>query len=443
MSKGKEDGGDLKAKEDGEDRKEEKVGEDRKEGKVGEDGKEEQVDENVDLNESVTFEVPSLGTLSYGRTPERRRQTMAMFSCSLYFYMPMTFLCWTLTAYLLFLARDNPLLSFACAAYLGWAYLLDKSSTDGSRKAYFRTHLRSWWAHACDYFPVVLVKTAELDPAKKYVMGYHPHGIISVGAFTCFATDGAQTISLADKKQGLYAAADEGKDTRGFSYLFPGINRRLITLPQNFATPFLREYTLNMGCCDSSKETFRSILASGPGSAIVVVVGGAAESMIVKEGAIQLVLEKRKGFVREAIMGGACLVPIISFGENDVYQIYEAGDHWVARVQYWVKKVTGVAMPIFKGRSIFFRDFGFMPRRKPIAVVVGAPIEPPKLDDARRASFKPQFDRKSGKPLNEDGELVEKMHSQYVKSLRELYAAHKDAQWNIPGRHRVESLRIK
>lgn len=395
-----------------------------------------------DLSASVAFQVPALGTISYSQTPERRRQIFAMYTCSLYFYMPMTVLCWSLTAYLLL--RGNALLSSACAAYLGYAYLLDKSPMDGSRRPYFRDGLRSWWAHACDYFPVILVKTADLDPKKKYVFGYHPHGIISVGAFCCFGTDGAQTLSLMGKKRReSAAAAAEGKAHRGFSHLFPGIDRHLITLPQNFVTPFLREYTLNMGCCDSAKETFRSILAKGPGSAVVVVVGGAAESMVVKEGAIELVLEKRKGFVREAILGGACLVPIIAFGENDVYQVFEPGEHWVESVQKWVKKITGFAMPLFKGRSILFRDFGFMPQRKPIAVVVGIPIETPKLDDERRDSFRPKFDRQSGKPLNEDGELVEKVHAEYVKALRELYAAHKDAKWNIPGRHRAGSLKIK
>ena len=34
-----------------------------------------------------------------------------------------------------------------------------------------------------------LVKTAELDPNQNYVMGFHPHGIISMSAFVTFATE--------------------------------------------------------------------------------------------------------------------------------------------------------------------------------------------------------------------------------------------------------------
>lgn len=36
---------------------------------------------------------------------------------------------------------------------------------------------------------MALVKTAELDPEKTYVIGFHPHGIISMSAFITFATE--------------------------------------------------------------------------------------------------------------------------------------------------------------------------------------------------------------------------------------------------------------
>ena len=37
---------------------------------------------------------------------------------------------------------------------------------------------------------MTLKKTAELDPSKSYVFGFHPHGIISMSAFVAFATEG-------------------------------------------------------------------------------------------------------------------------------------------------------------------------------------------------------------------------------------------------------------
>ena len=32
-----------------------------------------------------------------------------------------------------------------------------------------------------DFFPITLHKTAELDPNENYIMGYHPHGVMSIG----------------------------------------------------------------------------------------------------------------------------------------------------------------------------------------------------------------------------------------------------------------------
>lgn len=48
----------------------------------------------------------------------------------------------------------------------------------------------------------------------------------------------------------------------------------------------------------------------------MIVVGGAAEALYAFPGKYDLVLKKRLGFIRVAIRNGACLVPVISFGEN-------------------------------------------------------------------------------------------------------------------------------
>lgn len=57
---------------------------------------------------------------------------------------------------------------------------------------------------------------------------------------------------------------------------------------------------------------------AGPGSALTIVVGGAAESLSAHPGTADLTLKRRKGFIKLAIRQGADLVPVFSFGENDV-----------------------------------------------------------------------------------------------------------------------------
>lgn len=51
--------------------------------------------------------------------------------------------------------------------------------------------MRKWklWQHFSDFFPINLVKTAELDPSRSYLLGSHPHGVLCAGAFCTFATE--------------------------------------------------------------------------------------------------------------------------------------------------------------------------------------------------------------------------------------------------------------
>lgn len=393
----------------------------------------------MEKQESRYISVPGLGEVSVGTSTTRRRQSLAAFFLSLYFMIPATICAISASVYFLFMGSMVVKALIIC--YFTFAFVLDTSPKAGSRRAFLRD-MKWIWSHACDFFPITLIKTAELDPNKSYVMGYHPHGIISVGAMCSFATEGAMTRSLVKTNK---KATEEEKEMRGFSSLFPGIERRLVTLPTNFQTPLIREYILSMGCCDSSKETFRNVLArnGGKGNALVVVVGGAAESMLVHPGCMELMLKSRRGFVREAIIANASLVPVIAFGENDLYEVFELESHWMRSVQERFKKLTGAALPIFKGRSIFFKDFGLMPQRKPIHVVVGAPLDPPPLTDEQRSKFYPKFDRETKKAMNEDAKIVEELHNKYIDALEKLYAELKNAQWNEPGRNRLQSLKIK
>ena len=60
-------------------------------------------------------------------------------------------------------------------------------------------------------------------------------------------------------------------------------------------------------------------ICSGKGQSIMLAIGGATESLYAGPGTMDLVLCRRKGFVRVALQTGASLVPVINFGENKVY----------------------------------------------------------------------------------------------------------------------------
>jgi hypothetical protein len=157
---------------------------------------------------------------------------------------------------------------------------------------------------------------------------------------------------------------------------------------------------------------------------------------------MELVLNNRRGFVREAIISNASLVPVLAFGETDLYHVVEEDEvnGFVRTVQDWVKEKTGVAMPLFRGRSLFFRDFGLMPLRKPVIVVVGSPIPPPDLPP--NTIFNPLVNRDTRQPQNAHGKILMEWHEKYIAAVNSLYEEYKDKKWNTAGRSRRGSLQI-
>jgi len=142
-----------------------------------------------------------------------------------------------------------------------------------------RTALSNYFAN---YFPVTLEKTGDLDPSQNYIFGYHPHGIMGIGALVNFASEAT-----------------------GFSKLFPGITTYLVTLDINFYFPIHRDFALIRGIIASSKESLNWVLRKlGRGNAIVLVIGGAAESLEAVPNTMRLTLKTRKGFVKLAIQNG-------------------------------------------------------------------------------------------------------------------------------------------
>lgn len=70
---------------------------------------------------------------------------------------------------------------------------------------------------------------------------------------------------------------------------------------------------------------------------------------------IMQVLAKRKGFVRIALQTGAKLVPVIGFGENDLYDVKEPGPMrlWL---QCWAKTLFGFTLPNPVGLGLFWGE---------------------------------------------------------------------------------------
>lgn len=279
------------------------------------------------------------------------------------------------------------------------------------------------WRFYINYFPIQLHRTAELPTDQNYIFAYHPHGIISHGAFGTFAVE------------------------NGFAELFPGITNTLLTLDTNFRVPFYREYLLALGLASVSRRSCEALLRGdgepsrharqllkpstwllppardqrknvGAGRAITIVIGGARESLEALPGRMRLVVKRRRGFLKIAIKTGAAVVPVLGFGENSLYdQVIPAERSWVHGFQLAVKRYLGFTLPLFHARGVFNYDVGLMPYRRPVNVVIGRPVFPKEqMDDPRDPD-------------------VDELQQRYCDELIRLWEAHKDtfALDRIPG----------
>lgn len=266
------------------------------------------------------------------------------------------------------------------------------------------------------------VKYRRVSTGPRYIFGYHPHGVISMGVMGTFATNAVRNEPyqppLKILKPFFHDPSQGERIFAGIGNIFP------LTLTTQFTLPFYRDYLLGLGLTSASAKNIKSLINNGDNS-VCIVVGGAQESLLnnmvsginnVGKGykgndydeepkepvvderniggdssqssqptpkeskrQIKLVLHKRKGFVKLAIeLGNVSLVPIFAFGEADIYKltIPEPGSLGYA-FQQWMKKTFLFTVPFFSARGVFIYDFGFLPFRNPINVCVGRPIHIP------------------------------------------------------------------
>ncbi|WVQ93081.1 hypothetical protein IAU59_000145 [Kwoniella sp. CBS 9459] len=306
--------------------------------------------------------------------PHRRLQTAAVALWALLIPICMIFF---------FLCMSFPPFWFILIPYLIWIQFDNAPDWGGRPKQWARRFFM--WKFFAQYYPCSIVKEADLPADRPYLFGYHPHGIIGMGAFATFATEGTN-----------------------FSEYFPRIKPHLLTLESNFQIPFYREILMFHGISSVAKASCANILSQGPGSAITIVVGGATESLSAHPGTADLTLKRRYGFIKMAIKEGADLVPVFSFGENDIYeQLANAKGSWVYKLQKNFQKLFGFTLPLFYGRGLFNYNYGLMPFRHPIVSLVGKPIHV----------------KKDPRPSDEH---VQETQQLYIEELMRIWDRYKD-----------------
>lgn len=315
---------------------------------------------------------------------ERRLQTAAVLQWVLFFLLLLQ-VC--VGIFVILIIRNY---WFLYIPYFTWLYFDWRTPEQGGRRSEW---FRSWtvWKHFTNYFPIHLIKTSDLDPSHNYIFGYHPHGVFVAGAFGNFCTNYSN-----------------------FKELFPSFTAYLHVFSIWFRCPLSREYLMCFGILPASKKSISYVLSKETGGNIsVIALGGAEEALDAHPGKYTLFILQRKGFVKIALTHGAYLVPVFSFGENELFkQIGNPEGSWLRSLQNRMQKIMRFSMPLFYARGIFQYNFGILPYRKPIHSVVGRPIPVHQTP-------------------NPTSEQIEELHQTYLEELRKLFEEHK-GKYGIP-----------
>ncbi|KAH8372642.1 hypothetical protein KR009_001914 [Drosophila setifemur] len=321
----------------------------------------------------------------------RRLQTLIMaFFTYLFFSMPIV--SGLLVVFLMYyggiIVRSLLLIYFA---YIYKDYKKNFAIMEGNGWLHYRSNRKYR-----DYFPVELVKTAELPPNRNYILASFPHGLLGTGI-----------------------CVNMGMDITKWLELFPKVRPKIGTLDHHFKTPFLREIIRWWGMVSVSKESLVYLLSKSndqkhkdnsdgfTSNAVAILVGGAQEAMDSHPGRYILTLKNRKGFVKMAIRTGSSIVPTFSFGEVDIFdQVANPPDSLLRRFQNAVKKLTGISPLLPVGRGIFNYSHGILPYRRRIVQVVGSPIHVVKSDQP-------------------DADYVDNIHSKVIEALEQMFDQHK------------------
>ncbi|EEY54640.1 2-acylglycerol O-acyltransferase, putative [Phytophthora infestans T30-4] len=214
----------------------------------------------------------------------------------------------------------------------------------------------------------------ELDSNKKYIFGFHPHGIIVLSRVSTYGGN--------------------------WEKVFPGIPTRALGASTMFYVPLGRELCLWLGGVDASRSTADKVLNDG--TSIVVYPGGVPEIFKTDPNSKvnELVLKKRLGFVKLAMRHGAELVPSFVFGEKWLYNMWNPPQGVID----FFRKTLRIPMIVFWGK------FMWMPKQPPkgkrFGVVYGKPI-PTKLT------------------ANPSEEEIRAVHTQYVAEIQRLFSEYK------------------
>eukprot|EP01112_Ceratiomyxa_fruticulosa_P008451 TRINITY_DN2190_c0_g3_i1.p1 TRINITY_DN2190_c0_g3~~TRINITY_DN2190_c0_g3_i1.p1 ORF type:complete len:406 (-),score=46.51 TRINITY_DN2190_c0_g3_i1:125-1342(-) len=312
-----------------------------------------------------------------------------------------------IVTFLLFGFVHGALLVTACCLYNYLEGKVHKCGLVGRRWPLFHRWVGKLMKEFARVLPIKvrkLAKDEEYASPRKFMFGYHPHGVLFYGA---------------------------GVVAMNWEEYFPGTTCSNLMSSMCFIAPLFRQFCLWTGGIPATRDSAEKAV-NNHGSSLSVIPGGLAEmlmsdprpkkviievsetTMSLRNGAeegfiinktysesiiteapkreITLFLKNRKGFIKLALQLGLDLVPVFTHGELELYHQMQFA------LQHRLKLSRFLRLPI----TFIWGKCFLLPFRRPLTVVVGVPIKVEKTEHPTQ-------------------EQIDTLHKQYMDALVDIF----------------------
>jgi len=235
------------------------------------------------------------------------------------------------------------------------------------------------WKLASSWSDFVGVKMAsesgdgldELDPARRYLIVWHPHGFLAWSPFFILSN---------------MAVRGHPHGREWFAMVAPAL----------FKLPIVSEILMLVNGRTVSKDVVENLAAKG--KSLAIQPGGVHEQIETRHDQEQAIFPANLGFIRLAIKHGMDLLPTYLFNENQMMRRVAGLD----KLSHWIRQTTGFGLPFITAR-FGLPMCGLIPYPTDVHVRWGSPVHVGDPDP------------------NPSEERVQEVFTQYLAALQHLF----------------------
>lgn len=168
----------------------------------------------------------------------------------------------------------------------------------------------------------------------------------------------------------------------------------VVSLPFYHYIPLVGDIGRYVGAIPSDYGSIKKTVEKG--ESVSVMLGGVREMNLADPRKMVLYIKKRSGIFKIAAETGTPLVPVITYGENE---LFPRSDNWVVnQMNAWLHSTFGLSVPVPSWTSLLhWFEVSYRPL-KPIPTYVGHPVtekDPELLKEKYIAAVQTLFDKTS------------------------------------------------